>query len=516
MKFQKSVIAFAVATAMMGTAGAAFAGTASFTYNTYANEILAGGTAVSVNSPVMAFTALSGATISAGTKATVFLDLGSSGLKFTGSVAPALTVFSNGAPVPTTVTVTPASFSSTGSSFVAYVIDNTANTAPLNNLAFQFASGTDNLTIPTTFVNATANATYSIFNGDLSGSTSVPTSGAADSASGQVIATTQAVTASVKASNAFDAALAPAGASETGKIDVLTTYPSPVVYGGYFTNTFFTSGNPALINLGGLYLKAKPNVFNAAGTQFTLAQDNGDLKFNVTGNFVVGTGTGSNLFLASDPSCGTAIGSAVAISATNATSVPLKLPMANTNANAYVCYTVDGTAQIPTTTPNVTGLTLLDPTNAFTIDTFTNASLYPLVQNGSTVTVYNYVPASTQGYAYNVRISSSFGGPTDAPVKAQLVDDTGAVVASGTLVASLPAGQSANLNSSQIESALGATGLTAGKAYKLIITAAVGQINVQSFLINLSTGAFTNLSASQAGIGNPASIFGGGSINITQ
>lgn len=506
MKFQKSVIAFAVATAMMGASASAMAGTASFTFNTYANEMLAN-SAVTVSSPVMAFTAAPGATISAGTKATIFVDLGASGLKFAGGVAaPALTAYTSGVDITTKdATITPVAVAAAGSSFVAYVIDNTAaGTIPLNNLTFQFAKGASNLTVPTTFVNATGDATYSIFNGDLSGSTAVPTTGAADSATGQVIATTQAVTATVKASNSFDTTLlAGSTSSEAGKIDVLSTPAAGKVYGGYFTTTTFAAST-AMIDLGGMYLTVKPGVLNASGTPFELGTDNGNLKFNVAGNFVVSSPAGnSNLFLSTANNCGAPIeGSTVAITATNSSSVPMVLPKLNTTGNAYVCYAVDGTAAIPVTTPSVSGLTLLDPTNAFSIDSFANANLYPLVQNGSTVTVYNYVPASTSGYAYNVRISAAGGGTTNAPVTGQLIDDTGAVVASGTLVSSLASGKSANLNSTQIESALGATSLTAGKAYKLVITAAVGQINVQSFLINLSTGAFTNLSASQAGAGN--------------
>jgi len=104
----------------------------------------------------------------------------------------------------------------------------------------------------------------------------------------------------------------------------------------------------------------------------------------------------------------------------------------------------------------------IKPTIAFTYDKFSTSYSdevvaafdgYALTTNGQTKDVSRYIPVAAIGYTSFVRVINT--GTVDAAVTGQFVNEDGTTSASGVIVATLKAGGSKTLTSTEIETAMG-------------------------------------------------------------
>ena len=127
---------------------------------------------------------------------------------------------------------------------------------------------------------------------------------------------------------------------------------------------------------------------------------------------------------------------------------------------------------------------------------FTNISTE---QSGSSIDVRSYVPAAASGYTTYLRVVNASGSAT--PITATLMDDaTGLAMASGTLIASLPANGAATLSSTEVETAM-ATSIAAGSRPRIRISSPGGtaSLRTQSFLLQPG-GAYNEMSNAISGV----------------
>lgn len=114
-------------------------------------------------------------------------------------------------------------------------------------------------------------------------------------------------------------------------------------------------------------------------------------------------------------------------------------------------------------------------------------------QSGTSIDVRSYVPAAAAGYTSFLRVINE--GNAATPVTAAVIDAvSGTTLASGTLIASLPANAAMTLSSAQVEAALG-TQLAAGNRPRIRVTspASTASLRTQSFLLQPG-GAYTEIS----------------------
>ena len=166
-------------------------------------------------------------------------------------------------------------------------------------------------------------------------------------------------------------------------------------------------------------------------------------------------------------------------------------------AGPYVCsdYTnVTAGTVLTALTPTIAS-TYTRSSTSFTGNTLAATNGYALSTNGQTVDVRTYIPAGTAGYTSYIRVINT--GTIAAAVSGQYVYQDGTLGTSGTLVASLPSAGSTTLSSTQVEAALGAPVVTAGARPRVRITAPASGMNVQSFILNGASGAFTEVSGAQ-------------------
>jgi len=478
MKFQKSIIAFAVATAMMGTAGAAFAGTASSTYNTYAIEALPSLTAVVPSANAYQ----TGILIANGTKFTMFLQL-AGGAKWDTAYAKADVAIVG-------ASTDAVAISSADPTVMVINFTATANIASGTVMSFAAASSAK---VNLSGVSATGSVTesYAITNGTAAATSGFPTAGVLDSATGTVASIAEALSGAIVPSNSFPIAktsFIPAlgadfGVSEKGMIDVGAATPFTLFTG--VTNGASTT----VINLGAFYINNVPgNQLDDAGVDYTVngvandgvGANTNDVTATMTGSFPKGA---TFKVVSNDNTC---LGAAVGTATLNAglDSVAIKLGGAAKSANAYsICMTVDSKTAIPVTTPQLTAFKVVDNAAANTSYTLPTTGLYPLVQNGSSVRLMNYVPAaieSSMGYTTYVVVNNA--SALAAPVRATLTDNTtGSVLGSG-VVGTMNAGTSMTLTATQIEAALAITVPAAARPV-LVLSAAVpaGQLKAQIY-----------------------------------
>jgi hypothetical protein len=203
--------------------------------------------------------------------------------------------------------------------------------------------------------------------------------------------------------------------------------------------------------------------------------------------------TGSTANVTDDPTCaaGTALGAGTLNAAlTTFTWTGGVLPTAGTNY--YVCLTVPATVgAIPMTAPTA-NFTFTKAAATDVADSVAG-TLYNLQQNGATVTVRNYMPASfAPGFAQVVRLINT--GASTAQVSVAVADDeTGVTGASALIGSPVAPGGVLRLSQAQIEAAVGAVSSTARP--RLVFTAPTSSMEAQSLM--LSNGVYTNLSATE-------------------
>lgn len=486
MKFQKSVIAFAVATAMMGSTGAAFAGTASSTFNTYAVEALPSLTGVVPSANAYQ----TGILIANGTKFTMFLQL-AGGAKWAGAytagVAPDVTIAGASTDAAAISTTDP----------TVMVINFTATANIPSGTVMSFAGGSATAKVDLSGVSATGSVTesYAITNGTAAATSGFPTSGVLDSASGTVASVAEALSGSIVPSNNFPIAkgsFIPAlgadfGVSEKGMIDVGAATPFTLFTG--VTNGASTT----VINLGAFYINEVPgNQFDQTGADYTLAGDTNNVTATMTGSFPKNA---TFKVVSNDNTClGAAVGTATLNAGLN--SVDIKLGAAATNGNPYsICMTVDGKTAIPETTPQLTAFKVVDAAAANTSYTLPTTALYTLAKNGASAQLINYVPAAAAPYQTYVRVANN--SSLTAPVTVAVIGADGTTLGSGTLNASMAPGASMTYSAAQVETAAGVT-LAAADRVQVLLTAPVpaGKLNAQAFLAD-PNGGFSNMTSNK-------------------
>lgn len=475
MKFQKSIIAFAVATAMMGTAGAAFAGTASSTYNTYAVEALPSLTGVTPSANAYQ----TGILIASTTKFTMFLQL-AGGAKWAAPYAVGDITLAG-------ASTDAVAISSTDPTVMVINFTATANIASGTVMSFVAVSAAK---VDLSGVSATGSVTesYAITNGTAAATSGFPTAGVLDSATGTVASIAEALSGAIVPSNSFPIAKtsfipalgAPAlgadfGVSEKGMIDVGAATPFTLFTG--VTNGASTT----VINLGAFYINEVPgNQLAQGGADYSLVTNTNNVTATMTGSFP----KGATFSVASNNACTVAVVGATATLNAGLNSVAIALGAAATVGTPYsICMTVDSKTAIPVTTPQLTAFKVVDNAAANTSYTLPTTGLYPLVQNGSSVRLMNYVPAaieSSMGYTTYVVVNNA--SALAAPVRATLTDNTtGSVLGSG-VVGTMNAGTSMTLTATQIEAALAITVPAAARPV-LVLSAAVpaGQLKAQIY-----------------------------------
>ena len=303
----------------------------------------------------------------------------------------------------------------------------------------------------------------------------------------QVAVSATAITGAIAASSSF-------AKVETQQIDLTAASP---------TSRFTTPGtalsnvnSATLVNLGSVtFTETAGNQFIAdASADYTIAGRGTATTFNgtVTGAFK----TGATAILTTDLACTTGIvaGSLGVLNAglTQFTFSAGTLPTAATPN--FICLTAPVTAgAIPETTPTAS----FTFTKTTTTDAATTAAgtLYALKQNGATVDVRSYIPASTAGYTSFVRIINT--GSVAAAVMGQWVFENGTTSTAATLIASHPGAGSVTLSSTQIEAALGAPTVIGGNRPRLRLTAPTNGLQAQSFFLTNANGNFSDATGAQ-------------------
>lgn len=290
-----------------------------------------------------------------------------------------------------------------------------------------------------------------------------------------------------------------AGVLETGRVDLLAVSP-----GSRFTTpgaTLSNANSATVINLGAVVMGNTAGVqVKADGTTAYLI--NGSVTANKLGGTVVGAfKTGSTMQLTTDAACTTAVATAPTGAFTLGTTftftdstVPGIAALEGASVPSFICLTTPGTTGTVTLGAATANFAVTAANHVATTDAGNTASgtLYNLRQNGATVTVRNYMPASfAPGFSQVIRIINN--GTSTAQVSVAVINDstgvTGAAVPVGSPVA---AGGVMRLSQSQIETALGAA-IDSTSRPRLVFTAPTSSMEAQSLM--LSNGVYTNLSS---------------------
>lgn len=299
------------------------------------------------------------------------------------------------------------------------------------------------------------------------------------------------------AKSAITAAVTPSSSLttvETAKVDLTSSSGA----GARFTtpgNTLSNVNSATVLNLGSLMFTNVASVLRTdASTAYSIATSTTALGLSgtVTGSFK----TASTMALTTDATCGIGIagGSAGTLNAGLTTFTFAAGTIPTTAVANYVCLTVPATTgAIPANTPAAS----FSVAKSTSTDAATTASgnLYALTNNGATVDVRTYIPVGTIGYQSFLRVINT--GTIGAAVTGQFVYQDGSFSTAAVLVASLAANGSTTLTSTQIEAALGTPAVTAGARPRVRITAPANGLNVQSFILNTASGAFTEVSGAQ-------------------
>ena len=490
MKKRNVVLHTAIAAAVLAMAGAASAGTLTGS-TTFASEVFgAGSTTLALRPTVLTYTFSTpgGIVLNPGGAVNVYVRLSGGATLAAGAPAAGVTAGSVVAGLGLTPTVS--AVSTDGTTFVVTLTNGTAG----------------NITIGVGSTLTWAPAAGAVITNTSAGSVSVQGSASVLAANLNAVAlpadvdggvsnvlvwtsTAEAITSALAASSAFP--FNAAGVAETTRIDLTVASA-----GSRFTNAApFPNANAAsttIVNLGGFRFSetAGTQALVDGATDYTLAGRSTAATFagTVVGSFK----TGSTATVATDVTCTAGVGvlSTGTLNAglTTFTWTGGTLPTAGTNY--YVCMTVPATVgAIPMTAP--TANFTFTKTAATDVADSVAGTLYNLQQNGATVTVRNYMPASfAPGFSQVVRLINT--GASTAQVSVAVADDATGVTGASALIGSPVApGGVLRLSQAQIEAAVGAVANTARP--RLVFTAPTSSMEAQSLM--LSNGVYTNLSS---------------------
>jgi len=332
------------------------------------------------------------------------------------------------------------------------------------------------------------------------------------------------VTATALSSGAFSTPAGPApftGVTETAIINVISGSGTSLT-----NNLNVVSAGPAsgteLIDLGGFYFKdvntvhttgtASPPYGADANTDFNIVTDYSgagstlSATLSAPAGFFSVVGTTGSVYLATAPNCTGLIATGVGtVNASGSTVTFAGVVSPATSVPTYVCVQA-ATSHTPlwvAGTPSIVATLAGNTASGATAVSLTSTALYPLLSNGGTVIVREYVPAAataTTGYQSFVRVINT--GAVSSPISFAFIDDTvgGNATASGA-TAAVPAGGAITLTSAQIEALAGIAKPTSANARPRVQVTASTTITVQSYLYNAAANVFTEVSGGSNGNG---------------
>jgi hypothetical protein len=225
----------------------------------------------------------------------------------------------------------------------------------------------------------------------------------------------------------------------------------------------------------------------------TFAFQAGDtINLNLSGDFDPAflAANGGAVFLSSDPFCGAAD---VATSTINAGGTVATFTAIDPNvvSSAFVCLTVDGDTQIDASSLTVGG----NFTRGMDVTQFPSCQVLPLMFNGSVVKVFTFNPAGNTLAQSFLRVSN--WGNTGGLVTIEGYDD-GGNAGDSNITFVLPAGETLQLNSEDLENGNAAKGLSGAFGdglgrWRFVVTAEFDNLRVSSLNRNSDTGTVTNL-----------------------
>ncbi len=199
---------------------------------------------------------------------------------------------------------------------------------------------------------------------------------------------------------------------------------------------------------------------------------------------------GGAVFLSSDPFCGAAD---IASSTINAAGTVATFTAIDPNvvSSAFVCLTSDGATQIDASSLTVNG----NFTRGMDVTNFPSCQVLPLMFNGSVVKVFTFNPAGNTLAQSFLRVSN--WGTTGGLVTIEGYDD-GGNPGDSNITFILPAGETLQLNSNDLESGNAAKGLSGAFGdglgrWRMVLTGEFDNMRVSSLNRNNNTGTVTNL-----------------------
>lgn len=291
-----------------------------------------------------------------------------------------------------------------------------------------------------------------------------------------------------------------AGNNSVKKIAVDATSQRKVFTAGLGANTVNNLGSVTFTDAAGAQLQVN------GADEYTVADPTGRLiDVTVTaasGSFNAAPSSTTGVRLTSLPDCS---GSFTGTSSLNAGRTVATITGASiATLPLYVCYSVDGVAQISEVTGITASATLQAPTEAGSANDRTvvaSGSLSNVVNDGTVIDLRNYVPVSANAFGYAMLARVINTGATGAAIFAQYLDAaTGQPVGSLTQIGTTAAGGVLELTNTQIEAAIGAP--AAGANPRLRIVAPTSSLSVQLWM--RSNGTWVELTGAQTNGNNPS------------
>lgn len=258
----------------------------------------------------------------------------------------------------------------------------------------------------------------------------------------------------------------------------------------FFVATPYTVGNGTNANL---FTAGEIKIADAVGVTPWLP-GTGTADITITGDdfsaFKTSTATGNTpakIGLATDATCGTAIGTAATISADgkSATFTGVVLNTLNAGTTAFVCLDANSVTSI--VRQDLSASVVVKPGSAFSSFSIANQGLASMVYNGSVAYADHFNPASNMNQRSYLRIINP--GTVAGLVSVEGVCDDG-TVQPAVSIGTLGAGQAKLVNASDL-AGLGFTQCTSGKS-RLTVTGEFGGMRVQNFLRNATTAGDVN------------------------
>lgn len=333
----------------------------------------------------------------------------------------------------------------------------------------------------------------------------------------------------VKAGSALGAG---AATRESSRVDVLVGS-----LGKFFTTSeegvadvtdaqLFVAPNNRVVNLGSVMFSDRAALYDTdgatiygVGTGFGgggaadgIVSHNG-VTVKVTGQFV----TGAAVTLNSAADC--AVGTDLAPSGTSTSfngdrseaTITLTAAQLAGNSTVYACYTVPGTAVIPTALFKLASGTLPRLAGSNELGTpVCPGTMYDLTANGVRVDVRNYIPAIVEGpsggWKNVIRVINTDESQPSVDVFGTALLRDGTLGATAVIAAGMKPREVRYLTSSEIDAKLNTAATPAAPTFgaddiaanaRLRITAASSSIRVQNYHFNPATGNYLEASAAQ-------------------